>query len=388
MNIGFFTDTYLPQINGVVTSIEIFRKELIKKGHTVFVYGPHLYRGENMAFDQANHVYRFYSIPYFRQKEHRIVFPFSHKFWNFRKYKLDIIHTHTYFPMGIYAAYLGKRYRIPLVHTYHTLWAEYAHYSFLPRASSRKALMWGSKVYCNLCDLIISPSEAIKDVLNFYGVTKPIKVLPTGIETDIIRNKADFDVRTQFKIKPGLKILCFIGRFGREKNLYFLLRAFKLIQQYIQDCVLLMVGDGPEMKGLTAYSRELGISGKIIFTGYLEREKVMSALFSATLFLSTSETETQGLSIIEAMTAGVPAVVVDAMGVAETVAGNVGGLLAKADENDFASKVIMILSDKKLYDEKAKETVLVKRKFSASNNASLLVENYEKLLSVKRLAGN
>jgi len=384
MNIGFFTDTYLPQINGVVTSIEIFRKALIKQGHQVFIYGPRLNRADNRQHDKANRIYRFYSIPYLPQKEHRIVFPFSPHLWNFKKYQLDIIHTQTYFPMGIHAAYLARRYNIPLVHTYHTLWSEYTHYSFLPHKSTLKAITWGSKAYCNLCDLVISPSQAIKDVLLGYGVTKPIRVLPTGIEARPTDTENVMDIRKIFRIKPETRILCFAGRFGREKNLYFLLRAFKLIQQAVPDCILLMVGDGPEMNSLRNYSVQQGISQKTIFTGYIPNEQMMNVLSSAALFLFASLTETQGLAIIEAMPAGVPAVVVDAMGSRETVAGDTGGMLAQADENDFAAKSILLLTDNNLYAEKVEQTKQVREKFSATHITNQLIEHYTELVAIAK----
>ena len=222
MNIGFFTDTYLPQINGVVTSIEIFRKELLKLGHRVYLYGPRFNSRNDPVYDHAHDIYRFYSVPYFRQKEHRIVVPFSPTFLNFRRFKLDIIHTHTYFPLGIYAAYLAKRHRIPLVHTYHTLWAEYAHYSFLPPETSRRALTWGSKFYCNRCDLVLAPSRVIREVLLHYGVRKPIQVLPTGIEAELTTTQTNFNPRQVYGIARDTVILSFVGRFGKEKNLYFL----------------------------------------------------------------------------------------------------------------------------------------------------------------------
>lgn len=383
MNIGFFTDTYFPQINGVVTSIETFRRELVKLGHKVYIFGPRIGTGssEEILRDQETNVFRYFSMPYPMQDEHRIVFPYCSKQKSFKRFNLDIIHTHSFFPLGIYGTFLGLGHKIPVVHTYHTLWSEYLHYSFLPRKLTRRLVDQWSRIYCNKCDLIISPSEAIKEVLPSYGVRTPIEVIPTGLEWDLLHRKKGEDIRKLYGIPEGVKILSFVGRLGIEKNIYFLLHTFKQILRKAPDTRLILVGDGPEKAHLEEFVRNHGLDNNVIFAGYLKRPLVINVLAQSDLFVFASKTETQGLALVEALAAGTPAVVVEAMGVGEILAGDVGGFLSGENEEEFAGKVIKILGDKAIYKQKAEEALELSHEYSAENMTLKLNRKYEELLS-------
>jgi 1,2-diacylglycerol 3-alpha-glucosyltransferase len=383
MRIGIFTDCYLPQVNGVVTSIEIFRKELIKQGHTVFVFGPQspvkLTRDERHK-ERENHIFRFFSMTYLRQPEFSFVFPISHKMRNFRKFKLDILHSQDYFPMGMYALYLSWRYKIPHVNTYHTLWAEYAHYSFLPRGISRKALIIWSRIFCNLCRLIISPSPQIKDVLIAYGIKKEVFVLPTGIEIGGWKRDNREEVRKRNGIPMDRRILVFTGRLGKEKNIPFLFRSLQAALRLNSAMQLVMIGGGPEREEMEQYVDTLGIRDHVLFLGYKKRDEVFQILGASDLFVFASKTETQGLVLLEALSVGIPAVVVDAMGVADVLHGEKGGFLVPEDEEIFAGKVSELLDNTELYRQKSIEADQTAKRFSSASMTEQLVKQYKKLL--------
>ncbi|MBN1410426.1 MAG: glycosyltransferase [Spirochaetales bacterium] len=386
MNIGFFTDCYLPQINGVVTSIESFRKELIKQGHTVYVFGPQSpvkQTREDKLREKRENIIRFFSIPYFVQPEYSMVFPFSYKLRHFEKYKLDIIHTQDYFPMGAYALYVAKRYKIPIVHTYHTLWAEYAHYSFLPRSISRQILITWSRIYCNFCRLIFTPSRNVKDILKGYNIDREIIVLPTGIEINTNEKKNDVQkTRMAHGLPVKAKILIFIGRLGKEKNLFFLFRAFKQVAQKHPDAVLVLIGDGPERAELKTYAEKTGIEKKILFLGYKKRHEVFDILNASDIFVFSSKTETQGLVLMEALSEGLPAVAVAGNGVVDVLDGDQGGFMVKENENAFAGKVSELLSDPRLYDLKVREARDRALSFSSSHLTGKLLTHYKQVIDL------
>jgi 1,2-diacylglycerol 3-alpha-glucosyltransferase len=380
MNIGLFTDTYLPQINGVVTSIEIFRKELEKQGHRVYVFCPRMGQVHTIP---VSHEYlkRFFSIPYPMQREHRLVFPVSSQLLKFLSYELDVIHSQDYFPMGVLAALLSWRYKIPHVHTYHTLWTEYAHYSFLPRGVGKGFLKWWSRVFCNKCDLIISPSSLIKNVLENYGIKKKIEIIPTGIDYESLsQSNGKKKIRDELQLSPTQRILSFAGRLGKEKNLYFLLRAFQIIREKDPTAILLIIGDGPEKRSLIHFSHSLKLKGKVIFLGYRKRHEVLSILSQSDIFLFPSKTETQGLSLLEALACGTPAVAINAMGVVDVLRNDMGGFLVQEDEQEFADKARAMLLDTSLHEKKAREAVRRAEEFSSCKMAEKLIHCYEEVM--------
>ncbi|MBN2535071.1 MAG: glycosyltransferase family 4 protein [Spirochaetales bacterium] len=381
MNIGLFSDTYLPQINGVVTSLEIFRKELEKKGHKIYIFCPRIGSMNNLPVS-STYLKRFISIPYFLQREYRIVFPLSSKLLHFSKYNLDVIHSHDFFPLGILAWILSKKFNIPHVHTYHTLWTEYAHYSFLPRGMGSGFLKWWSKIFCNSCDLIISPSSLIKNVLESYDVKTKIEIIPTGIDYESFTKSNGKKVREELHLSQKIRILSFAGRLGKEKNIYFLLRAFKLIQDKYPLSILLIIGDGPEKKSLIHFTQSLKLKGKILFLGYKKRNEVLSILSQSDLFVFPSKTETQGLSLLEALACGTPAVAIKAMGVADILKDDVGGYLVNDNEKEFADKVDTILKDNMLHKKKVEEAVKRAEEFSSSRMTEKLVKSYESVLNI------
>lgn len=381
MNIGLFSDTYLPQINGVVTSLEIFRKELEKKGHKIYIFCPRIGSIRDIPISSM-YLKRFINIPYPLQGEHRLVFPISTKLINFSKYKLDIIHSHDYFPLGILAGFLSKKYSIPHVHTYHTLWAEYAHYSPLPRSIGKRFLQWWSKVFCNSCELIISPSSLIKNVLENYGVETKIEIIPTGIDFKSFIQNNDINLREQLHLSEKIRILSYAGRLGKEKNIYFLLRTFKLISGIYPDSVLIIIGDGPEKRSLIQFTHSLKLKEKIIFLGYKKRDEVLSMLSQSDIYVFPSKTETQGLSLLEALACGTPAVAIKAMGVVDVLKDDIGGYLVKEDEATFAGKVGEMLLNKDLYNKKVKEAVTRAEEFSSHKMAEKLITSYESLVNI------
>ncbi|HAR62673.1 MAG: glycosyltransferase family 4 protein [Candidatus Margulisiibacteriota bacterium] len=377
MRIAIFTDTYKPQINGVVTSIEIFRKELEKKGHKVFIFAPML-PGENKRLKR---VFRFNSVTYPFQREHRLVFPYSRILNKFDRLKIDIIHSQTPFSMGLLAAYLSKKYKIPLVHTYHTLFTEYLHYIKLEGEVFKNVVKWASKRYCNLCDLIIVPSAKILEELKEYGVASPIEIIPTGIESidTSLLVKADA-LKEQYNIPTNRRLLCFVGRLGKEKNIEFLINAMPSILISVKNTQLIIVGDGPEKIPLQKLAKKLQIQDNITFTGYVDRKIVFSIVRMSDIFIFASTTETQGLVLIEAMSMRTPVVAVDAMGVSDVLQGNYGGILTPDNVSKFSDKIVDLLQNPVLLEQKSEEATHRADEWSAENMTEKLLKCYNSII--------
>jgi len=384
MNIGVFTDTYLPSINGIVTSVEIFRKELEKNGHKVYIFCPKVRKYARKTKDQekGGNIFRYFSMPYPLLREFRLVIPFPSKLKSIKKLRLDIIHFHTPLLMGVFASYLSKRLKIPLIQTFHTHLIEYLHYVPLPKKVTIPFTIWGIKKYCHASTFVISPSTLIKNTLIDYGVKTDIAIIPTGTEVLKQAPLSPEQIKKKYRIPLDKRILIYIGRLAKEKNIFFLFKAFSLINKKIPNCLFILIGDGPERSRLMHKARKMGLANKILFLGYIEHKETMNILSVSDIFIFSSITETQGLCLLEAMSKQIPVVAVKAMGVIDIIMSNQGGYLVEEDEVIFSDKVIALLNNKELYREKSKQALEVANRFTAGNLTKELLCYYDKALKI------
>lgn len=351
MKIAMFTDTYIPQINGVATSVHIFRKYLEKRGHEVYIVAP-------VGPDDDECVLKVKGVTWPTEKQHKIAIAFSGKLRNFvKERKIEILHSHDPFVLGFRALKMQKEFSLPHVHTYHTLLVEYRHYIPKPFTPSKKMVADFSGWFCNMVNSVIAPTEEIKKELLSYGVKRRIYVIPTGIDTETF-SKPRRNIRKKLNLE-GKKVLLYVGRLAKEKNVYFLLEVMKKMEKNV---VLLMVGGGPEKEKLEEKAREEGLN--IIFTGYVPREELVDYYHAADVFVFSSLTETQGLVVLESLSAGTPVVAIARKGIKNVLENGKGALLI--DEENvyvFSEKVKMLLQDEKLLEkmqEAGKKYVLEK----------------------------
>lgn len=376
MKIGFFTDTYTPQINGVVTSIESFKKELEKLGHEVYVFAP-----TPKQKNESKKIIRFPSVKFIFQPEMRVALPyFSPAVKTLDKIKLDIIHSHDPFSIGLFGLWMAKKYKIPYVHTYHTLYPEYVHYIWEARFTKDLAKTL-SKDFCNQCNLVIAPSTKIKKYLKKWGVKKPLELLPTGIDFSNYKvSKKDIEYfRKKFRISSADNVLVFVGRLAKEKNIELLIEALKKVKY--PNTKLLIIGDGVYKKPLESLIKKEKLEEKIIVTGYLSKKEVFTGLKMSKIFTFPSTSETQGLVVAEAMGAGLPVVAVSDLAISDAVKDNENGFLVKANPKKFAEKLDELLNNENLRKKMAKKSLLFAKEFSAKKLTKKLENIYQNLIS-------
>lgn len=385
MRIGIFTQCYHPTNNGVVVSIDTFRRELEEDGYEYFIFAPQT-KDRQSKCDDAR-VFRYPSFSWPGQSDYPIALPYLAPFQiaEIHKLRLDLIHTQHLFTMGKLGLNIGRWLALPVVHTYHTLLAEYAHYIPLFGSLGKKYLIWRSRQYCNHCDQVVTPSAAMKKVLRSYGVTTPIETIPTGVELDDFANPFHKEVlKTRWDIPEDKKILLYVSRIAREKNLDFLFEAIVRLAQIRHDFHLLLVGGGPELEHYRHFVKKSGLEALVTFTGMQEKEQANRFFGAADIFVFPSVTETQGIVITEAMAAGIPAVAIDMMGPSDLIQDGVDGFLVPLNLADFSSKIEKLLDNEDLRKKMGERARKNAQNFSAASSAQKLEELYERTIAHHR----
>lgn len=370
LKIGYFTDSYTPYISGVVRSIQILTEELDKRGHSSFIFCP-----AYSERTEEQRTYRFASLPAPTNRDFVLPLPFSPRLQStVRMLDLDIIHVHTPFLMGSLGASIAKRFNLPLVFTHHTLYHNYAHYLPLGRKMVSEIIRQWDKNFCSRCDLIIAPSQFVSELIRRSGVETPISVVPTGLPGTGNSGNTQW-LREKFALGPDNKILLYVGRLGKEKNIYFLLRAMEMIANLRKDTILALVGTGPEEEGLRELVRKSNLRQYVFFTGRVSNKELQDCYAAADLFVFASQTETQGMVLGEAKFSGLPIVVLYSPCMAEMVFHGKDGFLAHTLD-DFVGHVLYLLENEKVSISMGRRGKINALRFTTGTFASKMLQAY------------
>lgn len=311
MKIGLFTDTYYPRLNGVANSVYMLKLNLEAMGHQVYVFTT----TDPDAPEKEKNVIRIPSVPFKTQRLGTFVSPLL--YWEIRDLSLDLIHTHTEYTLGIFGRLMARWLSVPFVHTMHTVYEYYTDYiiksSGLAEDAAKAAARKYTAAFCNSADRVIAPTGKINDLLLSYGVKRPIWVIPSGIPLEKFDNAhcdraRILEIRGRLGIAPGDKVIVNIGRVAKEKNIDEILLALRDYLPAHRDTKLLIVGDGPARGELEAMAARLGISGQVIFAGARPWDEIALYYRQGDVFVAASQSETQGLTYVEAMASGLPVI--------------------------------------------------------------------------------
>ncbi len=310
MNIGLFTDTYYPELNGVANSVYLLKKELEKKGHNVYVVttkSPDAPVGEKGVYRVPSKAVSF--VP-----ERRLGLFYHPKIARtIHKMKLDIIHTHTEFSIGMFGRIMAHELFIPVVHTYHTIYEDYTHYikKYISNEDRAKKLaQMYSKFSVRGAEELIVPTQKVAELMNRYRVKPDISVIPTGI--DLRRFCIQDSEVNKEKLKESLgipkekKVVLYLGRISEEKNIEEIMGYLDGYMQTDSNIRFLAVGDGPYRSNLEKLAKSMTNGRKMIFAGAKPWDEITHYYQLADVFVSASTSETQGLTYIEALASGIP----------------------------------------------------------------------------------
>jgi 1,2-diacylglycerol 3-alpha-glucosyltransferase len=237
-----------------------------------------------------------------------------------------------------------------------------------------------STEYCNLCTHVIAPSESVAAVLRERGVITPITSIPSGVDPDFYGQGDGNRFRGRFKIRDDATVIGHVGRLAPEKNLDYLAEAVGRYLHGHPQAVFLVVGSGDASESMQGVLRDYADASQVFFADKQTGQDLADAYAAMDVFVFSSQSETQGMVLAEAMAAGVPAVALDAPGAREIVSERNGILLdAAASPQEFAEAIATVADDGALRERMSQSAKQTAGEFSLQNCADQMLALYERL---------
>jgi glycosyltransferase involved in cell wall biosynthesis len=324
MKIAIFSDNFYPEISGISDSVILLGKELAMLGHDIHYFGAKYSAGDfakanlpNQELDMgANvHFHRFWSLPFLGSPtgQSRIVIPFGLRCLKFRKEKFDIIYTQSPYGMGMEALLMSRLLGIPLIGTNHTPITEFTRYIPLSNPLfdwlGLKFVAW----YYNRCKFVTAPYAGILDEMKRYGLKRDSIELSNPID---LKNfiAPTIEEKKELKIKYALsgQVILYTGRIAPEKQVDVIISAMPEVRKIFPEAMLAITGIGNAENDLKALAKKLGLEDSIKFFGRVDDESHVELYQASEIFVVMSIAETQCISMMKAMSVGIPSVAADA----------------------------------------------------------------------------
>ena len=338
-----FTNTYLPHVGGVARSVSTFEEQLRRQGHNVCVIAP-----EFDGAEASPHVLRMPALQNFNGSDFSVRLPQPGLIAEFLdEFKPQVLHSHHPFLLGDSALRAAWTRRLPLVFTHHTLYEQYTRYVPLDSDAMKRVAIQMATEYCNLCTHVIAPSESVATLLMERCVKTPITAAPTGIDLELFGGGDGAVFRKRHGIDQSALVVGHVGRLAGEKNLEYLAKAVGRLLAERSDAVFLVVGTGEFSDRVREIAAESAKPSQVVMAGQQSGQDLADAYAAMDLFAFSSQSETQGMVLAEALAARTPVVALDGPGVREVVSDKNGRLLsADVTEAEFASALSKLANDR------------------------------------------
>jgi glycosyltransferase involved in cell wall biosynthesis len=378
MKVAFFSDTFLPFITGVSVAVWDLGRALADRGHEIHLIVP-IPKGCRYEYPNVR-LLTVKSIPAgFIYPGFRLAYPFNSRVHGYAdEHRFDIIHYHTPLLMGRLAMAVSSRLKLPLIGTYHTSVdsREYRAHWKMHHGLFDRVMKHYIDFFYRRCDLVSVPTTAYADEVEALGLRYPTRVISNGID---LRKFPEVDAKGIKERFPG-KIVLSVGRIAKEKNLQFLLEAWRFLQDEAQ---LLIIGGGPQELELRDSARQAGLRN-VHFLGMIPHEELILSGYhrAADVFVMTSMVETQGLALMEAQAAGLPSVGINSGGTKDLIVDGTNGFLVKpGDQEAFVKATRSLIRDDTLRNRMRDATLMQIQRHDIKNVAKEWEEVYEGLRS-------
>lgn len=387
MRVGIFTESYPPLVNGVSTSILMLEHALTKLGHEVFIITVSDNK-KDYVLENNGHILRLPSVNLANCYDYKMTSVYPIKAVNMiKKMNLDVIHSNVEFTVGIFARVVSEQLSIPLVHTYHTNWEDYTHYITKNKKildDICKKLLKYLMVFFEdktVTELIVPSNKIYNLFKDKYKFTKNIHIIQTGIETSKFY-KENFNQKdiNSLKKKLGIKkkdfVVMTVSRLAKEKSVDRIINNHKELVKKYSNMKLLIVGDGPDIDKLKDEAKSLGVSDSVIFTGKVPLSDIPIYYQLGNVFVTASKSETQGLTVVEAISSSLPIVAVKDDSFVNSVIEDFNGFVFTDDEK-YINSISKLYEDKDLYNRLSNQSRLLSEDFSSEYFALKVLKVYE-----------
>jgi len=385
-----FTDNFYPELGGIQDSILASARELGARGHAVAIFAP---AAAPRDFARARlpvaepdlganvSVHRLFSLPLPGSTgQSRLAVPTGRRWCAVAEFRPDLIHTHTFLGVGLEALLVARRLRLPLVGTNHWAVGGFGIYAPLARAAC-VGVAWRSVArYYNRCDWVSAPSGATLADMRAHGLRRPAAVISNPIDTAQFRPPAPGE-RQRLKAKLaffGATVL-YAGRLAREKHIDVLIRALPALRLAIPDATLVLAGHGTARAALQALARRIGVAPQVRFTGVLDHATLAEHCRAADVFAIASTSESQSMTLLQAMSAGLPAVGARHGALIEYLPEQTGMLADPDQPAQFAAMLARILGSPALRERMSAHAERAAARFAVAAVADVWQDIYARL---------
>ena len=370
MRVGIFTESYPPLVNGVSTSILMLQNALEKLGHEVFIVTVSDDK-KNYTLEDDGHILRLPSMNLANCYDYKFTSVYPIKAVNMiKKMNLDVIHSNVEFTIGIFARVVSEQLGIPLVHTYHTNWEDYTHY-----------ITKNKKILDDICKKLLKYLVVFFEDKTVTELIVPSNKIQTGIETSKFykENFSSKDINN-LKKKYGIKkkdfVVMTVSRLAKEKSVDRLINNQKELLKRYPNMKLLIVGDGPDIDKLKMQACSLNISNNVIFTGKVPLEEIPIYYQLGDVFVTASKSETQGLTVVEAISSSLPVVAVKDDSFVNSVIDDFNGYVFTSDEK-YIESILKLYENNDIYNRLSNQSRILSSDFSSEYFALKVLKVYE-----------
>ncbi|MBU6141548.1 glycosyltransferase [Patescibacteria group bacterium] len=367
MKIAIFSDNFFPELSGIADSIIALAKALSARGHEIHFFVPQYsvvdYRKGNLLQQELDlgphvHIHRLssFSVPS-PTGQARLVLPIGGSLREMRKIKPDIIHTQLIFGVGLEALLAGKMTHTPVIGTNHTAITEFVRYLPVRFPWAKSLALRYAVWYYNSCEFVTAPSESVFSEMVPNGFVRPHQALSNPIDTDLFTEKvakAKEKEETIKKLKLSPNTIVYAGRLAAEKNIDTIIRALPAVRAKVPDVVLALAGHGAGADELRMLAKNLNVVQHVRFLGTLEKPLLAKLYRAGRAFAIASTSETQSMTLMQALACGLPAVGVNARALPEYITPENGFIVEPGDAEGMANALIGILKNKKTWSRLSK----------------------------------
>ena len=389
LKIAMFTNNYFPVIGGVPISIQRLSKALRKRGHQVKIFAPE-YKEES---EDEENIIRCNSL--YHYQESGLEFPVTNIYSpqikkDFKAGDFDLVHAHHPFWLGNKGAKLAEKFNLPLAFTYHTRLEKYAHYVpnilFMRKFFANRLSHFLIRNFANDTDAVFAPTESTKEYLRNVGVSRYIKVMPTGIDFDYYNcSQQKIDELRQELIGDSEHLLISVSRLSKEKNLYFLLDGIKRLKENSDlNFKLIIIGSGSEEKNIKSFIKNNDLEDYIELIGAVDFREMGEYYLASDLFVFASTTETQGMVLLEAMAGYNPVVAVKSSGIDDVIENGSNGYKTEEDIEKWSLKIKELLTDREKYKKSSQKARKMAESYSIEEMGAEAEKLYYKILQLKK----